>query len=168
MEQYRGHSATTAMVQSASAIRAEETSARYAEVWGDTVDLRHLGGSVALGIGISVGAFFAGKHVLSAFVADAAIARAYAMLVGLAGCLMAGAICAYLFKPKRLVVEHTTDESERMRVLQLLAAESGGLGSIDDLSPSARAEMEELGLLELFASAEKRRGDDAAIHGERQ
>ncbi|MDM8359165.1 hypothetical protein P8H29_23735 [Pandoraea communis] len=156
------------MVQSASKIRAEETSARYAEVWGDTVDLRHLGGSVALGIGISVGAFFAGKHVLSAFVADAAIARAYAMLVGLAGCLMAGAICAYLFKPKRLVVEHTTDESERMRVLQLLAAESGGLGSIDDLSPSARAEMEELGLLELFASAEKRRGDDAAIHGERQ
>jgi hypothetical protein len=155
MEQYRGHSATTAMAQAAPSAHIEDTSAHYAEVWGDTVDLRHLGWSVVLGIGISIGAFFLGKRVLSAFVADAALTRAYAMLVGLAGCLIAGTICAFLFKPKRLVVEHTTDESERMHVLQQLAAESGGLGSVEDLSPSARAEMEELGLLELFESASK-------------
>ena len=154
MEQYRGDSAAAAM-RGTSKIRSIEVgSSPYAEVWGDTVDLRHLAWSVVLGIGISSGAFFVGKNVLTAFVPDVAIARAYAMLVGLAGCLIAGTICAFLFKPKREVVEHATDESERMRVLEQLAAQSGGLGSIEDLSPAARAEMKELGLLELFASYE--------------
>ncbi|WP_260854202.1 hypothetical protein [Paraburkholderia sp. BCC1886] len=157
MEQYRGHSAAVGIGGSRPAAGAELASHRYAEVWGDTVELGHLAWSVVLGIGISTGAFFAGERVLSAVVADPAIARAYAMLVGLAGCLIAGALCAVLFKPKRTVVEHATDETERLRVLDQLATESGGLGSPDDLSPAARAEMEELGLLDLFASYEATR-----------
>jgi hypothetical protein len=168
MEQYRGQTATVAMPHPASTAHTGDTSARYAEVWGDTVDLRHLAWSVVLGIGISTAAFFLGTRVLSSFVADAALVRAYAMLVGLAGCLIAGVICACLFKPKRQVVEHASDETERMRVLQQLAAESGGLGSTDDLSPSAKAEMEELGLLELFESAAKNAGDKTAVPGDRR
>lgn len=137
---------------------AEAAAPRYMEVWGDTVDLDHLALSIVLGIGVSLGAFFAGKSVLSTLVEDVAIARAYAMLVGLAGCLLAGVICAFLFKPKRDVVEHSSDESERFNVVELLAAESGGLGSISDLSAAARAEMAELGILELFASYEASHG----------
>lgn len=149
MEQYCG-SRSAAVI---SDVESANTAApRYAEVWGDTVDLGHLAWSVVLGIGVSLGAFFAGKRVLSTLVADVAIARAYAMLVGLAGCLLAGVICAFLFKPKREVVEHSSDESERFHVLEQLAAESGGLGSVSDLSPAARAEMAELGILDLFAS----------------
>ncbi|MGH8782039.1 hypothetical protein [Paraburkholderia sp.] len=124
------------------------------EVWGDTVDLHHLAWSVALGVAISLGAFEAGQRALAVIVHDAAIVRAYAMLVGLAGCLLAGAICARLFKPKRTVVEHTADEAERMNVLAQLAAEAGGIGRLADAPASARAEMEELGLLELFAAFE--------------
>ncbi len=151
MEQYRGSPTAADMPDLAL---TDTTATRYAEVWGDTVDLGHLAWSVVLGIGISVGAFFAGKRVLSSLVADVAIARAYAMLVGLAGCLIAGVICAFLFKPKREVVEHSSDESERFHVLEQLAAESGGLGSSSDLSLAARAEMMELGLFDLFASYE--------------
>jgi hypothetical protein len=154
MDPYRAHSANVAMPRSAAAGRADVASAHYAQVWGDTVDLGHLAWSVALGIAISTGAFFAGQRVLSSFISDAAIVRAYAMLAGLAGCLLAGAICAVLFKPKRHVVEQATDETGRLRVLEQLAAESGGLGSMDDLSPSARREMSELGLLDLFAAYE--------------
>lgn len=177
MEQYREHCASVAMPHSASASATaggvERASAHYAEVWGDTVDLRHLGWSVVLGVGIGAGAFFAGKRILSPFVADPAIARAYAMLVGLAGCLLAGAVCARLFKPKRNVVEHATDETERMRALDLLSAEAGGLGSVDDLSAAAKAEMSELGLLELFAAheasaASRTQGDAVAVQGDRR
>jgi hypothetical protein len=134
--------------------QSDAASGSLAEVWGDTVDLKHLAWSIVLGVGISLGAFLIAKSLLAQFVTDAAIGRAYAMLVGLAGCVLAGAVCALLFKPKRLVVEHTVDESERMHVLEQLAAESGGLGSIADLSRSARSEMEELGLLSLFADFE--------------
>jgi hypothetical protein len=125
-----------------------------AEVWGDTVDLRHLAWSVVLGVGISLGAFEAGRVALSSIVADAAIARAYAMLIGLGGCLAAGALCAVLFKPKRIVVDQVVDEADRMEVLRQLGEEQGGIGAISDLPPSARAELKELGLLELFAAAE--------------
>jgi len=166
MEQYRG-SRSAAVI---SDVESANTAApRYAEVWGDTVDLGHLALSVVLGTGVSLGAFFAGKSVLSTLVADVAIARAYAMLVGLAGCLLAGVICAFLFKPKREVVEHSSDESERFHVLEQLAAESGGLGSVSDLSLAARAEMAELGILELFTSYEASHGPTvpAARKGDR-
>lgn len=151
MEQFRGRQS---IVVISEVEPANSAAPRYAEVWGDTVDLGHLAWSVLLGISVSLGAFLAGKSVLSAWVADVAIARAYAMLVGLAGCLLSGVICAFLFKPKRDVMEHSSDESERLHVLEQLAAESGGLGSISDLSPAARAEMAELGILDLFASYE--------------
>jgi hypothetical protein len=125
-----------------------------AEVWGDTVDLRHLAWSVVLGIAISVGAFEAGKVMLSSIASDPALVRADAMLVGLGGCLLAGAVCAFLFRPKRIVIEQVVQESDRMDVLARLAEESGGIGSLADLPASARAELKELGLLELFAAYE--------------
>lgn len=155
METYRRNTAAPAAAIARRDDSPDAASFELVEVWGDTVDLRHLAWSVVLGTGISIGAFFAGERLLSAFVPDAAIARAYAMLVGLAGCIVAGAVCGFLFKPKREVVEHAVDPAERMKVLDQLAAESGGLGTLADLSPGARAEMEELGLLDLFAAYER-------------
>lgn len=160
MEQYRGSAAALVAASPRSDDAAQKSSLRLVEVWGDTVDLKHLAWSVALGTGISVGAFFLGQRLLSTFVQDAAIARAYAMLVGLAGCLVAGVVCALLFKPKRDVVEHAVDPTERLKVLDQLAAESGGLGAVADLPPSVRAEMEELGLLELFLAYESAHAND--------
>jgi hypothetical protein len=155
METYRRHTAAPAAAVARRDDPPGAASLDLVEVWGDTVDLRHLAWSVVLGVGISIGAFWAGERLLSAVVPDAAIARAYAMLVGLAGCIVAGAVCGFLFKPKREVVEHAVDPAERMKVLDQLAAESGGLGALTDLSPGARAEMEELGLLDLFAAYER-------------
>ena len=46
-----------------SGIRAhvDASAFRLAEVWGDTVDLRHLAWSVALGVAVSVAAFEAAR-----------------------------------------------------------------------------------------------------------
>ena len=99
-QQLAAHERGRALSQS-----AETTEYQLVEIWGDTVDTRHLAWSVVLGIAISYGAFAIANRVLAAYVPDAAMARAYAMLVGLAGCLIAGAVCAKLFKPKREVVE---------------------------------------------------------------
>ncbi|GAB5096842.1 hypothetical protein [Caballeronia sp. HLA56] len=143
----RGHRATT---------NAAEADYKLVEIWGDTVDTRHLAWSVVLGIAISYGTFAAANRVLAAYVPDPAMARAYAMLVGLAGCLIAGAVCAKLFRPKREVIEEAHGAAGREEVLAQLASEAGGLGRVADLPPAVAAEMKELGLYELFADYEKR------------
>lgn len=130
---------------------------RLAEVWGDTVDLRHLAWSIAIGIGISVVGFFLASRWLATFVESRQLAHAYAMLAGLAGCVTAGVICARAFPPKREVTEQdlSTDPAWRREVLQELAAQPGGLGSIADLPPAVVRELKELKLYELFEQHEQ-------------
>ncbi|RXN93534.1 hypothetical protein C7R54_06310 [Achromobacter aloeverae] len=129
-----------------------EPARRLAEVWSDTVDLRHLAWAIAIGIIVSVAAFFAAGRWLRDVASSAELAHAYAMLAGLAGSVIAGVICARMFPPKREVVEDTSlaDPVWREEVLAELANEAGGLGTLADLPPAARQELRELGLYELF------------------
>ena len=87
-------------------------------------------------------------------------ARAYAMLVGLAGCLVSGFVCARLFPPKREVVEDAVDPFWREEVLAQMVAESARIGSIADLPPATVQELKELGLYELFASHDRMNAED--------
>jgi hypothetical protein len=126
-----------------------------AEVWGDTVDLRHLGGSIGIGLVVSLASFLLASRLLADRVDNVALARAYAMLAGLAGCVLSGVICGALFPPKRVVVEDgTADPSWRQQVLNELAAQSGGLGGMAELPPSVVSEMKALHVYELFANAQ--------------
>ncbi|HCQ46948.1 MAG TPA: hypothetical protein DIW53_09240 [Achromobacter sp.] len=125
---------------------------RLAEVWSDTVDLRQLAWAIGIGIAISVTGFFAASRWLRGMVASPELAHAYAMLAGLAGCVIAGVICARLFPPKRAVIEHTSthDPAWRAEVLAELADQPGGLGSLADLPEPVVRELKELGLYDLF------------------
>lgn len=125
------------------------------EVWGDTVDGRHLIYSIAIGAIVSLGAFFIAQHLLVGWVDSLQMARAYAMLVGIVGCLAGGAICAALFKPKRNVVEHLADPAWRSKILIELQNEYGPLGSLTDLPAATIAELREMDLYDLFADYEK-------------
>ncbi|WP_434563153.1 hypothetical protein [Pseudomonas sp. Z4-20] len=125
------------------------------EVWGDTVDGRHLLYSMGIGAVVSLGAFFLAQHLLVGWVASAQMARAYAMLVGIVGCLAGGAISAALFKPKRHVVEIVADPAWRSKILLELQNEYGPLGRLSDLPPATLAELRELDLYDLFADYEK-------------
>lgn len=140
-----------------------------AEVWGDTVDLGHLGKAVLIGAAVSLACFFVANLLLAAAVSTPDLARAYAMLAGLGGCLVGGAICARLFPPKREVVEHSTESFWQEEVLDQLASEHGTLGSVSDLPAATVREMKELELYDLFASHDRMDGEDAAralpLHG---
>lgn len=124
---------------------------RLVEVWGDTVDRRHLGWAIVIGIAISLSAFLVANRVLAATVSRPELARAYAMLVGLVGCVLAGVVCGLVFKPKRVVVEGAAvDPHWRQEVLDQLAETHGGLGRVVDLPESAVREMKALEIYELF------------------
>jgi hypothetical protein len=126
---------------------------RLVEVWGDTTDIRHLAWSIVIGIVVSITGFLIANRWLSAHVDTLELARAYAMLAGLAGCIVSGVICAMLFKPKREVVEgEIADPFWRDEVLAKLVEQNGELGSVDDLPPAVVQEMKELQIYELFAS----------------
>lgn len=126
---------------------------RLVEVWGDTTDTRHLAWSVVIGGGVSITGFLIANRWLSDHVGTPELARAYAMLAGLAGCILSGVICAILFTPKRDVVEgDAADPFWREEVLAKLAEQHGDLGSVEDLPPAVIQEMKELRIYDLFAS----------------
>ena len=122
-------------------------------MWGDTADAGHLAWSIVIGLGISLSVFLLANRLLAGNVASASLARAYAMLAGLGGCVLSGIICAVLFKPKREVIEgEAVDPFWREEVLVKLAEQYGDLGSVADLSPAVVQEMKELEIYDLFAN----------------
>ncbi|MFI8481587.1 hypothetical protein ACIGCM_13575 [Pseudomonas sp. NPDC078700] len=135
------------------------------EVWGDTVNGRHLVYAIGIGAIVSLSAFFIAQALLVNWVDSPQMARAYAMLIGIVGCLVGGAISATLFKPKRHVVEHQADPAWRAEVLKELQNEFGDLGRMSDLPAETVAELHELDLFDLFAEHEKMHAtDDTAAH----
>lgn len=133
------------------------------EIWGDTVNLAHLALSIIIGAAISLGSYLVASQYLPSISSTPEMGRAYAMLFGLAGCLLAGLICARLFAPKReVVVEQGTDLFWREEVLEALVAETGSLGKMADLPPEAIQELKALGLYELFASHENMNAEQMA------
>ncbi|MCQ4310587.1 hypothetical protein NAV33_01540 [Pseudomonas stutzeri] len=124
------------------------------EVWGDTVDSRHLVMAIIIGACVSLATFYLAQHLLLGLVESPQMARAYAMLTGILGCLAGGVISAMLFKPKREVVKHMADPTFRQQVLADLTAEHGTLGRLDELPPEVVAELRELALYDLFREAE--------------
>ena len=92
------------MPSSSRKLETPASDSRLVEVWGDTVDVGHLGKAIVIGGVVSLTCYLVASRVLATFVDTPDRARAYAMLVGLAGCLVSGVICARLFPPKREVV----------------------------------------------------------------
>lgn len=127
------------------------------EVWGDVVDIAHLRWSVVIGCVLGLPSYLLAA-LLFGQVATPQLAKAYALLVGLAACLVAGVICARLFAPKRDLVEEPTDAAARDEAITELIAESGELGSVDDLPEAARRELRDLGIEDLFT--ERRAGHE--------
>ncbi|WP_280418834.1 hypothetical protein [Nocardia carnea] len=128
---------------------------QYLEVWGDTVVGRHLAFSVVIGIGVSLAALLLSDWAFSSFVANESLADAYALLVGIAGCVVAGVICGRLFRPKRIVVTDASEDAAVGEVIATLQEERQGLGSLDDLPDHTRRELDDLGLRPRFAAAER-------------
>ncbi len=129
-----------------------------AEVWGDVVDLRQLALAVLIGAVVSLGIFLAALAGFHALGTAAAPGRAYAMLAGLGGCVLSGAICARLLPPKRILVESGGSDEERAAAVAALFKGRPDGGAVP-LPVVAQAELQALGLLDLMAAAARHVGD---------
>lgn len=124
------------------------------EVWGDTIDARHLSWSIAIGAVISVGSYTLAKWSLVQLLGDTQMVHAYAMLGGIVGCLTGGVVSALLFKPKRTVIQEMVDKQFQAEVIADLKKQYGSLGRVEEASPQVILELKELGLYEMFAQAQ--------------
>ena len=126
----------------------------YADVWGDTVNLKHLASGMVIGIVISLSCYIGGLRWLQASfpTLPASLMTAYALLLGIVGCLISAVVSAKLFNPKRTLNEESFSEEDRNIVLDELkidrAKEAEELKSIE---PAIKEEMKELKLYELFS-----------------
>lgn len=145
---------------------ASEQTYNLFEVWGDTIDARHLASAIAIGAAISLGAYVLTRWTLHLIIDDAHMVHAYSMLGGIIGCLAGGVVSAMLFKPKRTVVEELVDEQFRQAVLADLVKQYGHIGHIEDLSPEVADELRELGLYDMFAQAHTEHREPQAPHGQ--
>lgn len=126
----------------------------YADVWGDTVDLKHL--AIAMGIGIIISLFFyiLGLNYLQANFSKLAanLMTAYALLIGIAGCLLSAIISAKLFKPKRKLNEEEFSEGDRLAVLEELKIDiDKEAEELQFVGPKVIQEMKDLQIYDLFA-----------------
>lgn len=127
------------------------------EIWGDTVDSRHTIGAIALGVGIATPLYLAADYFFSRS-GDDSLSGSYALLVGLAGCLIAGFVGARLFAPKRVVTEQQSSHEGRAAAMDAIEAEYGPLGDPDELPRPVLDEIRALGLYEDLRAQHARRG----------
>ena len=144
-------SATTPTTPPDDGATAPET---YLEVWGDTVNGRHLAIAVVVGSVIGASALLAAQAFFERVVSEASLAQAYSLLVGIAACLVAGIICGIFIKPKRIVALAAADVESIDGVITMMSEQRQGLGTLADIPEQSQKELHELGLYEHFAAAE--------------
>ncbi|MDX3929852.1 MAG: hypothetical protein QHC90_29160 [Shinella sp.] len=139
--------------------RATGTHGQLAEVWGDVVSRPQLGKAMIIGAILSVAVYFIALATIAPLASTPAVGKALAMLAGIVGSVISGAICARVFPPKRTVVEQAqTGTAWQTEVLEQLEQEGGPIGRVEDLPPVVVQEMREVGLYDLFKNYENGRG----------
>lgn len=126
----------------------------YADVWGDTVDLRHLAIAMIIGIAISLTCYILGLKYIQASYPKLApnLKTAYALLIGICGCLVSAVVSARMFAPKRILKEDEFSLEDREAVLaELQIDRAREAEEIKTVPPRIAAEMKELHLYDLFA-----------------
>ena len=126
----------------------------YADVWGDTVDLRHLSIAIVIGIAVSLTFYLVGlKFILRSLPKTPhSLTQAYALLIGILGCLVSAVVSTKLFPPKRTLRESQFNAQEREAALSELQIDwEREREELKTLSPQIVAEMKELQIYEIFA-----------------
>ena len=124
-----------------------------ANIWGDTVDLKHLAGAMAIGVGLGFSFFLGGVQLIGHLQPGLSkdLKNAGAMLIGIVGCLLAAVISAKLFPPKRTLSEQHFSEADRERVLKELQIDLEAEAEyMKTMSPEMLREMQELRLDSVF------------------
>lgn len=126
----------------------------YADIWGDTVNVRHLFFAIIIGIIISLPSFIFSLKLIQLNFPQIALklCKAYALLIGMLTSLLSAFISARLFKPKRILQEKNFSEKDKNLVLEELDVDlDKEREELKTVEKGIIEEMKNLKLYELFA-----------------
>ncbi|NQE61660.1 hypothetical protein [Caulobacter sp. RHG1] len=135
---------------------------RLLNIWDDTVDLPALLVSVAGGAALGLAAY---KLALAALMARqgetaASLIKAYALLGGVGGCVLAAVLVGLVVKPKRIVETAQASAADQIDLLASLGADPDEeRRALETTPPKVIAEMQQLKIHDLFVAFS--RGSDA-------
>ena len=139
-------------------VRTAGAHGELAEVWGDVVSRPQLAKAMIIGAVLSVAIYYVALATIASMAETPAVGKALAMLAGIFGSVVSGAVCSRMFAPKRVVVEQTQTGTEwQADILEQLEQEGGPIGRVENLSPVVIQEMREVGLYDLFKNHQDRR-----------
>ena len=93
-------------------MKQKEQVGKYMEVWGDTIVPKELAISAIICVITTMVFFLAGRTVLLGIESlTPALAKGYALLVGILGTFLGAVICAKKFKPKRKIMIEFQEEN---------------------------------------------------------
>jgi hypothetical protein len=142
-----------------SSVRAAGPHGQLAEIWGDVVSRPQLAKAMIIGAILSVAVYYVTLATIAPMASTPAVGKALAMLAGIVGSVISGAVCSRMFSPKRVIVEQAqTGTAWQTEILEQLEQEGGPIGRVEDLPPVVVQEMREVGLYDLFKTHQDRRG----------
>ena len=124
---------------------------KYMEVWGDTVVPKELAASAVICIITSMGFYLGGLALFTNLGSlEPALAKGYALLVGIAGTFVGAFISGAKFKPKRriLIDSNLEDIEEVLKAAGITLEEERE--ALRTVSPEIIREMENFGLYSLL------------------
>jgi hypothetical protein len=132
--------------------KKKESVGQYMEVWGDTVVPKELAASAVICIFTSMAFFLAGRAFFLSFeTLDPALAKGYALLVGIVGTFVGAFISGAKFRPKRRIMidSNTEDIEEILKAAGMTVEEERE--ALRTVSPEIIREMENFELYSLLA-----------------
>ena len=127
---------------------------RLVNIWEDTVDLRELLIGLACGSALGFASYVAALLAFTAYLPSQqpSLIKGYALMAGIAGCVMAAALIAVVIKPKRSLRETTHGPLDRAELIRSLALDpEEERRALETASPKLIREMQQLQIYHLFA-----------------
>lgn len=132
--------------------KKKEPVGKYMQVWGDTVVPSELAISAVICTITTMVFFIVGRNILLGIESLApALAKGYALLVGIVGTFLGAIICAKKFKPKRKIMIDFQEENieDILKAAGMTVQEEAE--ALRNVSPEIIKEMEDLDLYSLLS-----------------
>jgi hypothetical protein len=133
-------------------MKQKEQVGKYMEVWGDTIVPKELAISAIICVITTMVFFLVGRNFLLGIESlTPALAKGYALLVGICGTFLGAVICAKKFKPKRKIMIDFQEENieDILKAAGMTVEEERE--ALRTVSPEVIKEMEDLELYSLLA-----------------
>ena len=131
---------------------------RLFNVWEDTVDLRQLLIGLACGSTLGFASYAVAVRAFTAYFPgqQQGLIKGYALMAGIAGCVIVAAIIATVFKPKRWLRETDDGPIDRSALIRDLALDpEEERRALETASPKLIREMQQLQIYDLFTDASR-------------